>query len=481
MDSAGMVVGSEGNSVDVLVHDPGIELGSILRIGDHYGIVAGMQYLEDEKIGGRQKLIARTQIFGRLEGGRLRKVKRPVKPHERVRLAGVEELEGILSSDDTISFGNVYGTGARAYVKAGEYDRHIAVLASTGSGKSFLTANLVKEFSLLGLPIVIVDTHGEYLKLLAKLGEDHQLNVETYTVRHGRQGVKSLKIPVADLTAMDFRHFASLNDNQVYSLEVVLSRLADRKGARGYALDDVIEECDKVIALTQDKTSKTEVHEESAKALKRRMSGLKMMFKDIFDLTGTDVARLVKPYQITLIDASLATQAVRQSVISYLSKKILDGRISRVNELGGGIDDPVLFVVEEAHNYAGDKVTHSCKRQLQRIASEGRKFGVGLLVVSQKPSKIDEEILSQCNSGVYMHITNPRDKEHIKKSFECINEDIVRDLDSLDVGECIIAGAILDIPFLMCTVDRIEIKGGGESKFRFEKKTGVKTGGFDYV
>jgi DNA helicase HerA-like ATPase len=474
-----MVVGSEGNVVEILVQNQNLELGSILRIGDHYGIVAGMEYREDEKIGSRQKLIARTQVFGRLEGGRLRKVKRPVKPHERVQLASEKELEGILSKDESISFGVVYGTKARALLKAGEYDRHIAVLASTGSGKSFLAANLVKEFSLLGLPVVIVDTHGEYMMLLSKLGEKNPLDVEVYTVRHRRQGVRSLKIPVADLNAVDFRHFAHLNDNQVYALEVVLNRLSDRKSGRGYTLDDVIDECNKVIELA--KKGDIDVHEETSKALKRRIAGLKIVFRDIFDLEGTDVSRLVKPYQITLIDASLATQPVRQSVVSYLSKKILDGRINSVNEFDSGIGNPVLIVVEEAHNYGGDSVTHSCKRQLQRIASEGRKFGVGLLVVSQKPSKIDEEILSQCNTGVYMHITNPRDKEHIKKSFECINEDIVRDLDSLDVGECIIAGAMLDIPFLMCTVDRIKLPGQRESKFRFKKPVKAKTGRFDYV
>jgi hypothetical protein len=168
---------------------------------------------------------------------------------------------------------------------------------------------------------------------------------------------------------------------------------------------------------------------------------------------------MIQPGQVTIIDASMASQGIRMSVISYLSKEILQGRINQVNEMGEKkIDYPLLFVVEEAHNFAGPNLIHSCKSQLQRIASEGRKFGVGLVVISQKPSKIDEDILSQCNTGMYMHITNPRDKEHIKKSFEVISEEMVKGLDSLDVGECIIAGALLDIPFILCKVDRIEIE-----------------------
>jgi DNA helicase HerA-like ATPase len=140
------------------------------------------------------------------------------------------------------------------------------------------------------------------------------------------------------------------------------------------------------------------------------------------------------------------------------------------------------LVIEEAHNYAGAGLTHSCKRQLQRIASEGRKFGLGLCVISQKPSKIDEEILSQCNTGIYMHITNPNDKNHIRNSFESINETIISDLDSLDVGESIIAGAMLDIPFLLCTIDRIKTaKSQGKSKFDFKKPLQEKQGKFQYI
>ena len=138
-------------------------------------------------------------------------------------------------------------------------------------------------------------------------------------------------------------------------------------------------------------------------------------------------------------------------------------------------------MIEEAHNYAAAGLGHSCRRQLSRVASEGRKFGLGLCVISQKPSKIDEDILSQCNTGIYMHITNPRDKEHIRRSFECINEAIVADLDGLDVGECIIAGAMLDIPFLLCRVDELEIEKDMKNKFDFPAPVKAEVGEFGYA
>lgn len=478
-----MIVGSEGREVEILVQSERVELGAILKIGDFFGIVASMYYKEDEKIGSKQKLMARAQIFGKLDNGRLRKLKRPVTPYEEVHMAEKDELESIVRCADPISIGTVLGTKARAFLNADEYDRHTAILASTGAGKSYAAANLLKEFVSLGLPVVIVDTHGEYHKLVGKLAEGKSFSMEVHTVKYKRQGCTQFKIPVSNLSAPDFRHFASLNDNQVTALEIILNRLYAKgvKGEINYSLKDILNECDLTIKRIVD-NKETDIHEETAKALKRRISGLDIVFRDVFDTYGTDINKMVVPYQVTIIDTSMVSQGIKQSVVSYLSKKILQGRINKVNNIGEDvIDHGLLFVIEEAHNYAGSNLSHSCKYQLQRVASEGRKFGIGLCVISQKPSKIDEEILSQCNTGIYMHITNPRDKEHIRRSFESINDAIIADLDSLDVGECIIAGAMLNIPFIVCDVDKIHVSKERASKFGFERPKTIKVGGFDYV
>ncbi|MFH1788201.1 MAG: ATP-binding protein [Candidatus Altiarchaeota archaeon] len=469
MDSVGVVVSSHGREVEVQVKGDDVELGSILQVGENFGIVASMHYAEDEKIGAKQKLIAQVQIFGRLVEGRLKRIKKPLKPYTEVFFAGDKELEGILSVGDAISIGTVYGTSARAFINASEFDRHTAILASTGSGKSYTTANLIKEFSTLGLPVVVVDTHGEYVKLLGKLSEKHDMKVEVYTVKRQRQGLNQLKIPISNLEACDFHYFIPLTEPQE-------SGLADIIGGLGsdYVIEDVVNGASRLDPKV--------FHEGTIQALTRKLKTLSRVFKDVFDKYGTDISNLVSPNQVTIIDCSLASQGVRRSVVSYLSKEILSSRVNKLNDFEGKtIEYPLLFVVEEAHNYAGSTLSHSCKTQLQRIASEGRKFGIGLCVISQKPSKIDEEILSQCNTGIYMHITNPRDKDHIRKSFESINDAIISDLDSLDVGECIIAGAMLDIPFLMCTVDWIEVKKEKKSKFDFKRKKEVKVGGLDYA
>jgi len=469
MDSAGIVVTSDGRNITMLVKSPEIELGSIVKIADYYGIVAAMRYQEDEKIGSKQRLTADVQVFGKLVGKKLKKIKKPIPPYEKVFLAGKEELEQILGVDDKISIGLVYGTKARAFLNAGEYDRHIAILASTGAGKSYTTANLVKEFSVLGLPVLIVDTHGEYQRLLSSLAKETKMDLEVHTVQQKRQGFSELKIPVSQLEPEDFNHFINLSEPQESALGMVIDKLGSE-----YIVDDLVKECSNLDPQV--------IHEGTIQALKRKLITLGRMFKNVFDKFGTDISKMVSPGKVTIIDSSLASQGVRRAVISYVCKELLDGRINAVNEMSGTrIEYPLLLVIEEAHNYAGANLSHSCKRQLQRIASEGRKFGLGLCVISQKPSKIDEEILSQCNTGIYMHITNPNDKTHIKNSFESINDTIISDLDSLDVGESIIAGAMLDIPFLLCTIDQIQTSRDRKSKFQFKKPAQEKQGTFHYI
>lgn len=474
MTSVGMVTASSGRRVTILVTGGDVELGSIVRIGDCYGIVASMAYAEDEKVGAKQKLEADIDVFGQKTDTGLKKIKRPVKPYEHVSLAEKDELENMFAaSEKKISIGCVHGTDARAHLNPYAYDRHAAILASTGSGKSYTAANLIKEYAVLGLPVVVVDTHGEYAKLLGKLAETHDFQTTIYTIRHGRAGFEEFKIPVSGLSAEDYNHFFPFTEAQNSALGKILELLDDahRGDDRHYSLDDVIATVDQ---LDVGK----EFHEGTIAATKRKLKQVKRMFGSVFDTYGTDVNRMVEQGNVTIVDASLAPQGVRRSVVSYLSKELLEGRIAAVNEFGSRVvEHELLLVVEEAHNYSAANLSHSCKYQLSRLASEGRKFGIGLTVISQKPSKIDEEILSQCNTGIYMHITNPADKTHIRRSFESINDDIVADLDSLDVGECIIAGAMLDVPFALCDVDFIDVKK--DKKFEFKKpvkKTLAKTG-----
>jgi DNA helicase HerA-like ATPase len=112
----------------------------------------------------------------------------------------------------------------------------------------------------------------------------------------------------------------------------------------------------------------------------------------------------------------------------------------------GGKEQPLLIVLEEAHSYlkAGEKSISS--KTVQSIAKEGRKYGVGLVLVTQRPSELDETVLSQCGTIIALRMNNSKDRGHIKSAIQDELQPIIDLLPSLRTGEGIISGEGVKIP-----------------------------------
>ena len=114
---------------------------------------------------------------------------------------------------------------------------------------------------------------------------------------------------------------------------------------------------------------------------------------------------------------------------------------------------PVLLLLEEAHNFAPAKANTPAEMRsiatTKQIAQEGRKFGVGLILISQRPSRLDETTLSQCNSYIIMRLVNPADQNFVRKVIESLGEDDARMLPDLDVGEALLSGQLINFPVLV--------------------------------
>lgn len=158
-----------------------------------------------------------------------------------------------------------------------------------------------------------------------------------------------------------------------------------------------------------------------------------------------------KPNQITIIDMSLIPFEVLETITGLIGRLVLEF-LSRFNkEDRGGF--PIVIVLEEAQNYIpekdrGDKVSIS-KKVFERIAREGRKFGLSLLVSSQRPSELSKTVLSQCNSFIVHRIQNPDDQKYVKQLVSAANEDILQQLPVLPQQVAIIMGDGVRTPIQM--------------------------------
>lgn len=130
------------------------------------------------------------------------------------------------------------------------------------------------------------------------------------------------------------------------------------------------------------------------------------------------------------------------SIMSIVFESSLWGR----NLKSGLKKNPVLFVLEEAHRYLSKNDTGLTKDLVQRIAKEGRKFGVGLMIISQRPSEIDDTILSQCGTLFALRLTNANDRSKVKAAMSDGLSSLIDSLPILRTGEAIIIGEAAKLP-----------------------------------
>ncbi|MDE3088727.1 MAG: ATP-binding protein [Chloroflexota bacterium] len=177
---------------------------------------------------------------------------------------------------------------------------------------------------------------------------------------------------------------------------------------------------------------------------------------DIWGFEDVPMRDLLKPMNLSVIDVAGVDQWVSEFVVS---KVLNDTWGIAVNE---GLPRPVFFVLEEAHNFVpgGQGAQSQAAGIIKRIASEGRKFGLFMVLITQRPYKVHGDTLSQCNSQIIMRLTNPQDQQAIRLSSESISEGLLADLPGLNVGEAVVLGPLVRVP-VMVKVGARESKEGG--------------------
>ena len=138
----------------------------------------------------------------------------------------------------------------------------------------------------------------------------------------------------------------------------------------------------------------------------------------------------------------------QQMLVSVLFRKINQERVAHEKDRESELEFPVFGLLEEGHRFAPADGDARSLPVLSTILSEGRKFGVGIGIISQRPSKIDDDVLSQCKTQIIMQIKKPLDQDAVKKGVEDVGEDLLSELPGLTPGQAIIAGDSVNTPFL---------------------------------
>ncbi|MBI1973295.1 ATP-binding protein [Candidatus Micrarchaeota archaeon] len=379
-------------------------------------------------------LLATCQVHGLLKDGRVLRATTAPSPGTKVGKAGNDLLQVFLGFEQGgLHIGSVEHHDLDVRVPVSRlFQKHVAILAMSGAGKSYLTSVILEE--LLSRKqeqtpaVVLVDVHGEY----SSLADDTTVRGRVRVIRG-----EDLKLPVSSLSPHDFFTLipdASAPQKRELRRVIEEARHAMREGSGPYDMQELVKRVE----------NDSKMNELVAEALVAWLSGLDAT--NLFDKHGMDVAKLANVGNLSILDlGEMIDSRKKQMILSYIAGQLFNKR--RANSI-----PPFLLIVEEAHQFCREGATSgdSLSRDIiETIAREGRKFGASLCLISQRPIQLSTTALSQCNSVVILRVTNPYDIKHIGESCEALDRSSLDSITTLQVGEALIVGEAVRFPLFI--------------------------------
>lgn len=407
-------------------------------------------------------------------------------------LATAEQLKGVLSPVSPEDPGSAY-VGDLISRKRGDVpialdvaqftSTHLAIIASTGSGKSYLAGVLLEE---LMSPrnqgaVLVIDPHGEY-DTLRELMNEPEFRDGSYRPQVIVLKPEDVHVRVDSLSEGDLAYFLpSLTEKMRFVLSRAV-RLVKRSDS--YGLQDLIEALSEVTSADGEDDEEQRRDRSTVNGLKWRLEST-LGRSDVFDdHRELRLADLFRPGQCTVLQLSDIDEREQQMIVATVLRRTYDARKSTEKGLkqAGEADYlgyPVFCLLEEAHNYSPASSPRPVVSAsiLKTILSEGRKFGVSIGLISQRPGRLDSDVLSQCMTQVTMRIINPTDQGKIAESVESMGRDLIAELPALSKGQAILSGASVNTPVLINVRQRRTRHGGEDRDAPEEWRRYIESGG----
>ena len=504
----------DGPATDVLARIVSISRNNIL-----YNSGLGQTVTELELLPGAH--VTGEQVLGKLEAigfrdpdtGQIKMPRRALDPGAPVEPVDFQFLSSFYEFQEhsSLHIGNLVGyeRGATAVPVYLDVNRlvteHLAVLAMTGSGKSYTVGRIIERLVAINNGTVVVfDPHGEYGRALQggllhfnespdeldDLRDRAALPAIRETFNRLREAGAGIAIYSPQNTsfrhkyagvnlelALQFDHFEmddiseilpGLTEPQQRVLDVAIRywianetiKPRDINRLRHY-LGDGIDEVRQWDELSQAEA--TALNGRSAAVASMKLSRVLQEAQsfyhsglpgatDIYDMIGRPSDRRGR---LVIVDLQGLSDTAKQVITALISSEILRAASSKSDRTR-----PCFIVYEEAHNFAPAGQPAVSHRIIKKIAGEGRKFGVGFAVISQRPSKLDPDVTSQCNTLITMRLRNPDDQRFIAKTSDMVSAADLEELPGLSTGEALICGRSIPAPLLVRVGTKALVHGG---------------------
>jgi len=464
--SLGFVIGESKPTSVTAITSRALSVGEYIKIGTDEGEILGLvekssissaaftdvrnfdeaaESTEIAELNKRDKtFIAHIGILGFLEN--LRKGKSiipaiPPIPGTEITPPSKQDLEEIFSPKNKgwVKIGNLLrNKTVDAKINLDKIvSRHLGILAMTGMGKSNLVSLITKQISKLNGTVIIFDYHNDYTnlniprinvidaKINPRLLDADQLSDVLEIRESATVQQRVLRMAFTETVKKSKEFWKKLETEVAYIVDSEDKKIKEIRSS-AYRVQDIIEES------------------------QRR-------FEDILDPDMGDPISFIKEGRANILNISeLSEKQANVALAFYLQQLLKDRKDASIAKHGRSkrqrnykFNSPIFVIIEEAHVFIPKDHDTSAKYWAAKIAREGRKFGLGLGIVSQRPRSVDLNVLSQMGSFAIMKIIQEDDQRQIASATESTSRELIAQLTSLNVGDAVLVGQWTNLPSMV--------------------------------
>lgn len=340
--------------------------------------------------------------------------------------------------------------------------RHLAVLAMTGGGKTVAARRIIRELIRQKYPLLILDPHGDYIglwkcrELLEKEAPGATIKLfypELLMQKSGEALVEKLISQMTNgLTEAQSDYIRGLFGRKPakegeHALEF-FRRLIAQNGVEarnttgpGGARQSTMLAVLRALKIVEGKLSAMR----NSSEMMRKSSKLKNLKFEPLPNPFSEPEKVIRPGQTSILYLGGYDQLTQCSIAAITLETLFDFRASLSDRIA-----PFFTVIEEAHTFipsTREKTDDAVSLPvIRRIITEGRKFGTGLMLISQRPSRLDETIVSQCNSFLILRVVNPNDQTFVRRVMENLTDSDARMIPGFGPGQGIVSGQVVRFP-----------------------------------
>ena len=411
----------------------------------------------------RDELICKVIILGFTlkDNLKLMPLNYPVCPASAVSYPSSEDVEALLISDldseHPLFIGSLLARDAvKIRIDADNLvSRHVSIFGMSGSGKTVMVRRIMDELLRKKYPMLVLDIHGDYLGFIQK-------QKKLYPKNEVKLFYPNLSVSSEDkeiiYTLID-KLGNSLTDPQKDFLSSLLEKVKYEGGsllkyiellvrkAREFAKDPAkfsksVRPASMYVVVRSlgQVVKKLKNMEQTNFRHRQKMSKLK--FEELPD-AATEPEKIINKGQLSILYLKGYENLPASAIVSILLENLFKHRQEVEEEI-----PPFLTIIEEAHNFipsrSEDKDNLPSVETIRKVITEGRKFGTGVMIISQRPSRLDETIASQCNSQIVFRMVNQKDQRATTRDSETLSVDDSKQLPNLANGQGIISGQVVN-------------------------------------